>query len=291
MRAASDALKNLLVGNQYLMADLYTITLQSGAVYRYTSYDQTLIYEGNTYLANDVMMERSNLKFQVGVQVDTLEVIAYANLYNLIDGTPFLQFVHNGGLDNARIALDRMFFSPVIDGTAPTTSSAGVVRMFEGRVADIEVTRTKATISVNSDVELLNIKMPKNLYQSSCMHNLYDTGCTLLKADFAINSTVSALGSTLNSITASSLTQASGWFNNGFLIFTSGPNEGVRKTVNAFASGVLTFSRPLAAQCNIGDTFVIYPGCDKTQTTCTTKFSNVIHFRGYPYIPVPETAT
>jgi hypothetical protein len=38
-----------------------------------------------------------------------------------------------------------------------------------------------------------------------------------------------------------------------------------------------------------GDTFNLVPGCDGRQVTCSAKFNNIVHFRGYPYIPVPET--
>jgi hypothetical protein len=37
--------------------------------------------------------------------------------------------------------------------------------------------------------------------------------------------------------------------------------------------------------------FTAYPGCDKTQTTCASnKFSNLVNFEGFPYVPAPETA-
>jgi hypothetical protein len=41
---------------------------------------------------------------------------------------------------------------------------------------------------------------------------------------------------------------------------------------------------------NTGDTFTAYPGCDKTQNTCTSKFNNLVNFGGFPYVPVPEAA-
>ena len=39
----------------------------------------------------------------------------------------------------------------------------------------------------------------------------------------------------------------------------------------------------------IGDTFTAYPGCDKLQNTCNTKFTNIAHYRGYNYVPPPES--
>ncbi|MDC5533690.1 DUF2163 domain-containing protein, partial [Acinetobacter baumannii] len=46
MRAASDKLIALLDANQFIMADLYTITTVQGDVIRATSYDFDLIVEG-----------------------------------------------------------------------------------------------------------------------------------------------------------------------------------------------------------------------------------------------------
>jgi hypothetical protein len=37
-----------------------------------------------------------------------------------------------------------------------------------------------------------------------------------------------------------------------------------------------------------GDTFTIYPGCNKLRTTCQA-FGNDINFGGQPFIPPPET--
>jgi uncharacterized phage protein (TIGR02218 family) len=54
---------------------------------------------------------------------------------------------------------------------------------------------------------------------------------------------------------------------------------------------VITVLQPLPAAVVSGDAFEIYPGCDKTKATCENKFANLIRFRGYPFIPAPETVT
>jgi hypothetical protein len=37
-----------------------------------------------------------------------------------------------------------------------------------------------------------------------------------------------------------------------------------------------------------GDTYKLFPGCDKRGVTCVGRFNNVENFRGYLYIPKPE---
>jgi len=80
------------------------------------------------------------------------------------------------------------------------------------------------------------------------------------------------------------------FFDNGQIAFVTGPNAGLVKAVKTFFSQQFTFNSPLPFPPNAGDTFIAYSGCDKTQSTCTNKFSNLLNFEGMPYVPVPETA-
>lgn len=282
MKSASPAMLALLANNQFEMADLYTITTIGGQSFRYTSYDYDLTYGGNVFSASDAILERSSVRFVIGVEVDTLDLTIRASEGNLLSGTPLLQAIHNGGLDGSRVRLERVFM-----GT-PGDTSAGAILLFEGRTADIECSRTMAQLKVNSDLELLNIQMPRNLYQPGCIHNLYDAGCALSKSSWAVAGSISSVLN-YNQI-ASGLTQADGFFDNGVILFTSGSNVQVRKTVKKYVGGSFTFSTPFKVLPLAGDTFTAYPGCDKSQSTCGTKFSNVVHFRGFPYIPIPETS-
>ena len=49
MRAASAALITLLAAGQYFIGDLFTITLKSGSILRWTNFDQNLTYSSNTW--------------------------------------------------------------------------------------------------------------------------------------------------------------------------------------------------------------------------------------------------
>jgi uncharacterized phage protein (TIGR02218 family) len=110
----------------------------------------------------------------------------------------------------------------------------------------------------------------------------------LFKASFANNLVVQS-GSTVNKIITSSA-QPDTYFDNGQLVFTSGANSGLVKAIRQYIGGVLYFNSPLPSLPNSGDFFTAYPGCDKTQATCTGKFNNLASFEGFPYVPAPETA-
>lgn len=281
MKSASAALIALLDSNQFKMADLLTLTTLGGTAYRYTSADIDIPYGGNTFSAQGVRFKRGRTRTVIGVEVDELDINFYASSGNLLGGVPFFQALHNGALDGAEVRLERAFMATWGD------TSPGTLVMFSGRVSTYELGRTEARVKVKSDLELLNVKMPRNLYQPGCLHTLFDTGCGLTKAAFGA-ATTAASGSTRQVLNCG-LAQAAGYFDQGTITFTSGANNGVTRNVKSYTPGVVTLSYPLPSTPTIGDSFTAYPGCDKKQATCSGKFSNLANFRGFPYVPVPET--
>lgn len=282
MKSANADLISLLNSGKFVMADLLTLTTVGGTVYRYTSADKSIVYAGNTFSANDVLFKRGRTRLVIGVEVDELDLTFYAKPTNLLGGVPFLHAVHNRALDGAEVLLER--------GFAPTWNDpiTGTLIQFGGRCGPFELGRAAgARVKVKSDLELLNVKIPRNVYQPSCLHTLYDTGCGLTKASFAA-ATTAASGSTKQVLNCG-LAQAAAYFDQGTITFTSGANNGVTRNVKSYTPGVVTLSYPLPSTPAIGDGFTAYPGCDKRQATCSGKFANLVNFRGFPYVPVPET--
>jgi uncharacterized phage protein (TIGR02218 family) len=94
--------------------------------------------------------------------------------------------------------------------------------------------------------------------------------------------------------TASGLSAfAAGWFAQGTVEWTSGANAGRRAEVLshdvvdglAFVTLLKAPVRPVGE----GDSFIARAGCDKRIATCSTKFGNVVNFRGFPHIPGQDT--
>lgn len=282
MKAGNTTLNNLLnTSRQIYMADLYTVTTVAGAIYRYTSADTGLTVGGNVFLSS-LKIKRGRIRRAVGLEVDTLDITVYPAASDLIGGTPFLTALRTGALDGATLLLERAYMATWGD------TSPGTLIQFIGRVSESRFGRTEAKIKIKSDLELLNIQMPHNLYQPGCVHSLYDSGCGLVKASYGAASAVLA-GSTASMLLCG-LTQAAAYFDQGTITCNSGANSGVTRTVKSYTPGVVNLSYPLPIAPSVSDAFTAYPGCDKTQATCTGKFNNVVNFRGFPYVPVPETA-
>lgn len=292
MKPASGAMISLLTTNgPFFMADLYTIKDAYGGVSTWTDFDNDLSVGGTLYSAETLVLTRTKTKLSTGLDTDTMTVTLAAPPSATIQtmspyyGMPWLMAIQKGYLDGARINVDRMVTNDWGD------TSFGSIPMFYGRVSDVDVSRGVATIKVNTDLDLLNLQLPKNLFQAGCLNTLYDGGCLANRSAFTFSGTVGG-GSTSTSIVLSGVTtQPDGYFALGTMKFTSGTNINGVAGVRDFASGVATLTYPLVNAPSVGDAFTITAGCDKQLTTCTNKFSNQAHFRGFPYVPPPETVT
>lgn len=290
MKQASTAAIAIISTGSYAKAELWEFDVQipQPITLRFCNWDVPLIVDGNVY-DTGLIFERDTIKQSIGLNADTLDVtlgyhsdaltrVSYA-------GIPFIAAAQRGYLDSCQVRMSKVFMAK------PGDTSAGLVPWFWGRVANVEGSRMGAKITIESNVAMLNIQMPRNLYQTGCSHSLFDAGCTVSRAAYTFYGSVSNATTTINAFTSSGLAQADGYFALGTLTWTSGQNAGLSRGIKSQIGGVITMSSAVPTPPSAGDAFTIYPGCDKQQATCSsTKFANnILHFRGYPYIPVPET--
>ena len=283
MKEASPALIALLSStNQFIMADLYTVTLIGGSVLRYSAAPTALFANGYTF-ALGPKFERSKTKVVIGTQVDELEVRIYTEPTDLIGGVPFLQAAWQGQLDGALLQLERAFM-PTYGDTSP-----GTVILFTGRISDIDCSRTGIELKCRSHLELLNIQMPRRLWQSSCTHTFGDAMCQFDRSTMQATFSAGPGSSEAQIATSISLTP-SNLYIQGTIIGVTGANAGSSRTVANIAGGRVYVKLAFLSPILVGDQFQLLPGCDRTLSTCTNVFNNAIHFGGFPFIPTPETA-
>lgn len=229
----------------------------------------------------DPIIKRGTVRSMIGVEVDELDVKMLVNSDVQIQGVALTQFAKAGGFDGARLSVDRSF------AAAPGSTACGSLNVFTGRVSDIAITGIEIAMLVKSDLELLNVQMPRNLYMGQCVNTLYDARCGLSAAAFTVTGNTTA-NSARNSVNCN-LAQAAGYFNLGTIKFISGLNVGVIRSVKLHTTGVIVPSFPFPFVPAAGDLFQTKPGCDKLRTTCNSaKFSNEANFGGKPFIPAPE---
>jgi uncharacterized phage protein (TIGR02218 family) len=291
MKSGSPALVSLLGStNQLNMADLISITPVQGSPVLITSADVDITNassaypgdDGLTYSSGGIQFIRDKIKTIVGVQVDELEITFYGNSATLVNGVPFLQAAVGNYLDGAQIKVLRAFMSTF--GTV-----VGSIVQFVGIVSQVDGGRTQAKVKVQSNLQLLNIQMPRNVWQPTCINTLYQPPCNLARTPVAGAVASGSTGLTINSSgTASS--QAAGYFNLGYITFTSGANSGVRRTIKAYSGGTFTMMTPFPNAPATGDTFNAFVGCDHQYATCAS-YGNTQNYRAMRFVPPASVLT
>ena len=278
----------LLSGLPFWCAELYTVTLRSGVVYYWTSFNLDVAANGHSFSSTGPGLTRKSWSRKNTSQVPELQINVIAGTADF-NGGNLKQQLHNGLFAGARVRLDRAYMP------APLDVSLGTAIIFEGRSSKIALTATGADLTVKGDNVLFNQYMPRNLYQPGCIHTTYDPGCGLSQAANTIANTV---GATSGGPTASFIPWGAAPPNpgayapNGILIMLSGNAAQQQRAIKSADATGITLIYPLYNVPAVGDTFSVAKGDDKTLATCTARFNsdNHQHWRGFKFIPPAETA-
>lgn len=265
---------------QIFMVELVTVTLADGSVIRWACSDVDIVFGALTW-SRGPLIERESVTLSVGIEVTSCSMTFRADDSVTVRGVPLLQAARRGVLGGAEILVQKGFTDD------PANPLLGLVHVFEGRIGDVEIDSTSVKCDVRSFAELLDTMVPRNVYQASCLHTLYSSGCGLVKSANALHMTVAA-GSSATTLLCN--VTGAGVYDLGELVMESGVNTGVRRAVKRHTAGHLVLAFPLPDAPATGDTFVVYRGCDKAMGTCATKFNNLVHYKGMPFVPAPETA-
>lgn len=286
--AGAGATLALLNGaSDFILADLYKITLNGGGVIRwhgappstalsFTHFGSQSAAADGTYLAGP-LIERGKITTKLGLEVATLEVTVTANSSDLINGVPLIPFVTGRGLDGATVVLYRAFLPA---WGSPIT---GCIIAFSGRITAIKDTsRTQFKITVSAWTVLLNVSMGPDVFQAGCLNSHYDANCGLTAVN--VGGTVAA-GATTTAFNTN-LTNPDHYFDKGTITFLTGANAGLSRSVSTYlnASGAMTVAYPLPSAPANGDTFFAVRGCLLTMADCSAQ-ANLIKFRGQPFTP------
>lgn len=283
----------LMASGQFLFADGYTIIPKQGDPMYFTTWQQDVsvvpvdFISRVDYLAHKVIIDGLKVKINTGLEVDEQQInLKYPEGNEFQNWLPWEQALLNGRLDGARIRRDRYVGS---------TDSHGVVKwyggfpFFKGLVSTLNsVGRQEATINVKSDLVLLNVNMPRDLFDSNCKNTWGDVNCGVNQADWAVIGTVGHLP-TRSVIPWAS---ASAEYPLGKLYINNFDSITRIRTISRVAGGNLYLSYPLDFDPVEGMSFTAYPGCNRTKDRCPHFHPSdwQSHFAGFPFVPVAETS-
>src|SRR5271170_6418523 len=228
MKATTTAVQTLLATAQaapdspIAFAECFTFITTVGVQYAWTNVDYDVVYNGFTFSSYGPLVSGLKYKGSVGLEVDKQQITIAARPTDTVNGAPFLVALRDGAFDGAPVYRDRVFL------TGPMGSVVGGVRLFQGRISTVDnVGRTQATLTVASDLVILDYDMPRNLFSPTCLHVLYDSGCGIIRGTFSLDGNCEA-GSNSGTIMFSSARKGDA---QGSLVFTGGANSNVRVTI------------------------------------------------------------
>ena len=252
------------------LAELFLFTLRDGTILRFTTFAQDVLFGGNTYVSapitrtthsQDSDLSTSEIKVTVPRVSPWLDPDKLLSRY--LDGAELqITWVDLTNLASNRIA-------------------------FLGYTGEITYTHLTVEITFKTIADFFNKKVPKRKYVESCGHTMYDSGCKLVRATYAVNGTVGG-GSTTQTIYDAGLVQADGYFNLGIIEFTSGVCTGEKRWVKAFVTGEVSLFDALPSAPSASDTFSIVPHCRKAYASCRDDYGNEVNFGGFQDIPDPN---
>jgi uncharacterized phage protein (TIGR02218 family) len=275
MKTVSVALKTHLAGEVTTICTCWKITRRDGTEFFFTDHDVDLLVDGNTYVAA-VGYTRTAIAANADMSVDNMDV------NGIFDDASITETDLRSGLfDGAEV---RVF---LVNWANP---AQGTMALRRGRLGDVLVTPSGVFQSQLMGFGQVLQQTVGDLFTPSCRADLGDAKCgiDLDVGGWRKAATVESVTDARTfSIAVTEPRAVDGWFVDGVVSFTSGANAGRSMEVKAWiqATATVTLFLPLPAPIQVGDTLTLYPGCRKTTADCRNKFSNIVNFRGEPFVP------
>lgn len=168
----------------------------------------------------------------------------------------------------------------------PAAVDDGVILLQRGKLGEVRILDdSKAEVEFRSLTQLLSQGLGR-VYGHECDADLGDSRCGITISTYTVTGTITSVNDN-QVFTDSGRSEADDYFNYGLLTWTSGNNNGLSMDVKDYdgTNDQFTLAEPMPFTVQVGDTYSVYRGCDKTKSTCKDVFNNLVNFRGFAEIP------
>jgi len=246
----------------------------AGRVFGFTDHDLDLTIGSVNYEAASGFTG-SQIDSSLGLSVDNLDAAGALSSETLTEDD-----LAAGIFDNAKVEIWRVNWA----------DTSQRVLMRKGNLGEVSRSNHSFTAEIRGLAHELN--QPKGrLFQNSCDAVVGDPRCgvNINAAAFGAVGTVQEVLDNRQFLVTGLGSFENGWFQRGRVEWETGANQGLAMEVKAHRiNGPRTHIdlwQAMSRLVNTGDTFRITAGCDKQFSTCRTKFSNGMNFRGFPHMP------
>jgi uncharacterized phage protein (TIGR02218 family) len=269
MKTISSGLAAHLAGGVTTLATCWKITRRDDVILGFTDHIRDLEIDGVTYRAAGGYT-RTAIRSTADLAVDNLDVESVFSDDGITEAD-----MRAGKYDFAEI---RMFLVNYQD------LGQGMLKLRRGWLGEVSIRDGLYVAELRGMAQKLQMTVGE-IYTPDCSADLGDTRCGVDLA--ALEESGSVTSVTSDTTFEASLAQVTGWYDGGELTWTSGANTGQTIAVRHWDAeeGTLSLFLPALYSVEIGDGFMISPGCDKNFATCKAKFDNAINYRGCPDLP------
>ena len=268
------------------LVELYRVTLvDEVTTFYWSTWDHDLLWDFNTYTAQNPFLKRSKWRLSNSMEVPTLDVSILSLVTGFNGGLSVRAQATQGLFDGATLHLSELYLDNSDD-----YNPLGEVDIFGGVISTLEPRGSGVVMKVKGANNKLDLNAPRRLYQIGCNNTFCDSGCTLLRASFTTGHTVAAAPTPTRTFVPWVTPPANpADYQLGTLTMTSGPASGQSMDIQ-FADVTGCFlAFPLYNTPVAGNTFDAFEGCPKTRAVCEAR-SNDQNGLWFPYIPPAETA-
>ena len=252
----------------------WAIVRKDGKLFGFTDHDNDLNFDDQSFKANSGLTAGA-LQQNNGLSVDNTEV--------------------SGALTDEGIT-ETDLMAGRFDGATVTTWMVNWANVnerfirFRGSFGEIQRSLGAFKVELRGLSEVLNQQRGR-LYQPNCDANLGDKECrfNLSQSGFSLEASLQSDGVGGKYYFKAQQSYPQHWFERGRAIILTGRAKDVDgvvkfdRVVNGMREITLWVDFDQAPE--VGDLIRFEAGCDKLASTCRSKFSNFLNFRGFPNMP------
>jgi len=274
MKSLDPDLAAHLAGGVTTLCRCWRVERKDGVIMGFTDHDRDLSFGGVSYQAASGFTA-SSIEDQLGLAVSNLDVQGALSSAAITEDD-----LNAGRYDDAAVTIILVNWQDV---SQRVTLRSG----FLGQVS-------RGTLAFTAELRGLAARLDQaagRVFQRACPWELGDLHCTIdLNAPGRHGAgTVAQVISAFDFAATGLDGLATGVFSRGRLVWTSGANDGLAVEVKSHSAGTgvarLSLFLPMPDPVDIGNTFTVTAGCDKSFETCRDRFANAINFGGFPHMP------
>lgn len=269
-KAASGGMVTHLAGSVSTLAMCVKITRRDAEVFAFTTHTSDLVISSVTYVAAQGSFSPQMVKSSADMSVDNLDIEAIIDSSYITDADLLA-----GLFDYATVELFMVNYMALGDG---------IVRLRRGTLGEIESRGYTFRGELRGLMQSLQ-QVVGRVYAKRCDADLGDARCGVSLGAHTVASSVTSVASKQQFNGAAIPGRPY-----GLLTWTSGNNNGLKMEIRTVSVNTIVLVQPMPFTIQVSDTFSAYAGCDKLPDTCRSVFSNIINFRGYPFIPGNDRA-